>query len=398
MSWTREKLESEWIGASIDVLSDYAATALSAFDCVEKHLGTDWLASRRLQSWGPLPTLDLVFLGECLAAIENLQGFELLVKKVRSGDSSALSEMEAVRMFQVIGGVEIELAPQLTVGAATKKPDFRVRRSGERWTYVEVTHPDVSGVAIAAQELLQRLQGVARVRREFSLEIFLRREPSTTEEQEILAVATGLADSERFETIDLPHLALIAKQPFTGPIIAPLDHPGEDNKRPRFGAATGVFDCNGTEPPRIVSVRVPFSDDRADAFLKREAKQLSKSEQGLIMMDMKATRSGMQSWVSLLRRRLQPNLHTRVGGVCLFAKSFELGSPSVQLLFDLSTIENPHAHQTLPGWIIEGLREMAITENAKRAVPRSLQLIEPKTIDEERGLTPTGRIDRVIPE
>ena len=111
MPWTREKLEAEWIGAPIDALSDRAATALSAFECVEKRLGADWLATRHLQGTGIVPTLGIVFLGECLAAIENLQGFELLVEKVRSDDFSALSEMEAVRMFRLMGGVEIELAP-----------------------------------------------------------------------------------------------------------------------------------------------------------------------------------------------------------------------------------------------------------------------------------------------
>jgi hypothetical protein len=127
-----------------------------------------------------------VFLGECLAAIEGLQGFEALVEKVRTGDLSGQSEMEAVLLFRRMGDVEINLAPQLPVGTATKKPDFRVRRGDERWTYVEVTRPDTSDAAVAAQTLLQRFQAVARVRREFSLEIFLRREPNTTEEQALL--------------------------------------------------------------------------------------------------------------------------------------------------------------------------------------------------------------------
>ena len=369
MPWTRDKLEAEWIGAPIKALGDRAASALSAFDCVEKHLGAEWLTARHLQGSGPGPTLDLVLLGECLAGIETLQGFELLVEKVRTGDFSALSEIETVQMFRLMGGVEIELAPELSVGTATKKPDLRVRRGGERWTYVEVTHPDTSDAAMAAQDLLQRLQGVARVRREFSLEIFLRREPTTTEELALLAAATGLADSERFETIDLPQLALITKQPFTGPVITPLNHPDEDNNSPRFGAATGVLGGNGTEPQRLVSVRMPFSDDRADAFLKREAKQLSKNEQGLIMMDMTGTRSGLKSWDSLLRRRLQPNINTRVGAVCLFAKGTELGSTSLQLLFDFAPVENRYAAQPLPPWILEEFRKLASADDAKRAVP-----------------------------
>lgn len=369
MPWTRERLEAEWIGSPIEALGDSAASALRAFDCVEKHLGAEWLTARHLHGSGPGPTLDVVFLGECLASVDTLQGFEILLEKVRTGDVSALSEMEAVHMFRRMGDVEIELAPELLVGTAIKKPDFRVRRSGERWTYVEVTKPDTSDAAVAAQELLQRLQGVARVRREFYMEIFLRREPTTTEEQAILTAATGLADSDAFETIDLPQLALITKQSFTGPVVTPINHPGEDNKTPRFGVATGVLGGDGTEPQRLILVRMPFSEDRADAFLKREAKQLSKDEQGLIMMDMMGARSGMKTWGLLLRRRLQPDVHTRVGGICLFAKGLELGRTSLQLLFDFTTVENPHATQPLPRWVLDEIRQMAAVDDTKRAVP-----------------------------
>jgi hypothetical protein len=273
-------------------------------------------------------------------------------------------------MFGLMGGVEIELAPKLPVGTATKKPDIRVRRAGERWTYVEVTRPDTSEAAVAAQELLQRLQGVACVRREFSLEIFLRREPTTTEEQELLAAATGLADTERFDTIDVPSLALIIKLPFTGPVVAPVSHPGEDNRCPRYGAATVVACADGTEPQRLVSVRMPFTDDRADALLKREAKQLSKNEQGLIMMDMTGTHTGIQSWDLLLHRRLQPNIHTRVGGVCLFVKGIELSRTGLEQLYDFTIIENRHAAQPLPRWLFEEIRKMDAANDVNRAVPR----------------------------
>jgi len=51
MPWTREKLEAECIGAPIEALGDRAPAALSAFDCVEKHLGAEWLAARHLHSY-----------------------------------------------------------------------------------------------------------------------------------------------------------------------------------------------------------------------------------------------------------------------------------------------------------------------------------------------------------
>jgi hypothetical protein len=278
--------------------------------------------------------------------------------------------MKAVRMFKLMGEVEIELAPELRVADSIRRPDFRVRRSGERWTYVEVTRPDTSDAAIAAQAFLHRLNSVKDVRREFSLEIFLRCEPAPHEEAALLAAAMDLADSERFETIDLANLAIITKQHFAGPVVSPINHPGEDNTCPRFGVATGVLGGDGTEPQRIVSVRMPFSDGRADAFLKREAKQLARDEQGFIMMDMADAHIGMQNWGLLLRRRLQPNIHTRVGGICLFTNALELGTTGLHTLFEFSTIENRHAVQPLPVWILEELRKLAAIDNAKRATPR----------------------------
>jgi hypothetical protein len=229
--------------------------------------------------------------------------------------------------------------------------------------------PDTSETVEDARKLLNRLQIVANVKREFSLEIFLRRNPNATEEKALLLSATSLADSDRYETLDLPDLALITKQPFTGPIITPIDHPAEDNSRPRVGTATGVICNDGTEPNRLVSVRMPYTDDRAESFIKREAKQLSKIEPGLIMMDMTKSNAGMKYWKSFLLRRFQPNVHTRVGGVCMFSSGIESGHTGIHLLFNLVTVENKHATNPLPGWIFEGLKNIATVENGKRSVP-----------------------------
>jgi hypothetical protein len=375
MTWTRERLESEWIGGPIEALGARGSTAITAFDCIEKHLGTAWLEACRLNGLGTAPTLGLVLLGECLGAIETLPGFGVLVQKIRNSDASTWAELEAVWMFRRIGDVEIELAPDLAVSAAVKKPDFRVRRASERWTYVEVTRPEVSDEAVAAQELLRRLHEVAAVRRAFSMEIFLRREPTASEEGTLLAHAFTYANSDEFGTVDIPGLAILTKDPFTAPVVTRHAHPNEDDELPRIGTACGVVGGNGSEPQRIVSVRMPFSDERGDAFLKREAKQLSKDEQGLIMIDMTVTRIGMQIWEGILRTRLQPNLHTRVGGICLFAKGTERGPNGIEVLFDLRTMENPHAVQPLPPWILAGLASLAAADDAKRAVPRS----KPKT-------------------
>jgi hypothetical protein len=369
--WTTERIERDWIVGPLTELGERAQYAVRAFQAVDHHLGGDWLLAHRTASWGTGPTLAIVHLGQCLVAVEDLDGADVLVSKIRSGDLSALSELEAIWMFSEVPNVEIELAPDLRVGSSVKKPDFRIRRRGERWTFVEVTRPDMSDAAQAAQQLLQRLNDVMLVARAFSMEIFLRRNPDQSEEKSLLAESFALADSDTFGRVDIPGLAIITKEPFTGPVVTPLIHPEEDNSCPRFGVATGVLGGDGSQPQRLVCVRMPFTDDRADIFIKREAAQLSRDEQGLVMIDMSAAQIGVRGWVPLLRRRLQPNIHTRVGGLCLFTKGTELGHSSPQLLFEIATIANPHAPQPLPSWIWETLSARAIADNAKRAVPHA---------------------------
>ena len=55
-------------------------------------------------------------------------------------------------------------------------------------------------------------------------------------------------------------------------IIVVGSHAGEPNVS-RVGAAAGVF--GGDEPSRHISVRMPFADERAEAFMTGEARQLS---------------------------------------------------------------------------------------------------------------------------
>jgi hypothetical protein len=46
---------------------------------------------------------------------------------------------------------------------------------------------------------------------------------------------------------------------------------------------------------RHVAVRVAFSDDRADEFLRKEAKQLPKDAPGVVMIDASKATSGMRN-------------------------------------------------------------------------------------------------------
>jgi hypothetical protein len=51
---------------------------------------------------------------------------------------------------------------------------------------------------------------------------------------------------------------------------------------------------------------------RAKQFLESEAKQLPKDLPGLVMVQVSHAVGAFKTWGPILRRRLQPNLHTRV--------------------------------------------------------------------------------------
>lgn len=106
---------------------------------------------------------------------------------------------------------------------------------------------------------------------------------------------------------------------------------------------------------RRVVVRIPYQDERAEEFLNREAAQLPRGGPGLVMVDMGEAGSGFTAWPPLIARRLQPNVHTRVGGVCLFASHVTLGERGVVLRSETKIMINAHAKAALPSWISETL-------------------------------------------
>jgi hypothetical protein len=68
----------------------------------------------------------------------------------------------------------------------------------------------------------------------------------------------------------------------------------------------------GPDVNRHVVVRIAFTDERAEEFLRAEARQLPTDAPGLVMIFPGG--SGWKTWEPVLRSRLQPGMHTRVSG------------------------------------------------------------------------------------
>jgi len=305
-----------------------------------------------------MPLLQVVSMGGRLGVLDAIEGAERLAKKLQQHDASAEAELTAMHLLHSRNRTaEIELEPDVVAGESVRRADFRIRAPGETWTYAEVTRPNISEARERLTAILDRITAlVLQVKREYAVEVFLRREPEDDEIEPLLVRVQQFCvdgEAEREQVGDLAFLLLSAVRP--GHII-PHQEP-EEPATPRLGAAKYIG--GGDEPRRHIVVRVPYADKRADKFLADEARQLPKGHPGLIMVDASGEPTAFASWAPIVKRRFQPNVHTRVSGLCLFAPQLlPLGDqllwiPQVRLHI------NPYARLALPQWMQQAPDEAA---------------------------------------
>jgi len=351
MAWTYEDIQRDWLAGNRIAVAP--ADVVAAFDRCERVLGREWTDQARGNRTGTAPTLKVVSMGQELAALEDVAGSEQLVEKIRSGDPSAIAELRAIHLLRSQGGTAVELEPLVRASDADRKCDFRIQRNSEGWAYVEVTRPDVSEANARVESLLQTIiDQVSSIKKVFTLEVFLRREPTEEEAASLFATSLDLCAAEnaaqaicRRELVaDLGFLIL--NQHPAGQFV--LNDHGEEPV-PRLGAMKAIVGPG--EPNRHVAVRMAYADQRAERFLTREARQLPTDAPGLILVEMLKAPGGFRSWEPVLQRRFQPAMHTRVGGACLFSSGLVPTPDGEAALYQTKLILNQHARIPLPEWI-----------------------------------------------
>ncbi len=359
MTWSLEDIELGWIGGEVSVLAVPPASIVAAFDRAEQYLGRTWIEKARTSSgninWGPISTLRIVNMGQKLAVLKNVNDPKRLLDRIRNDDLSAEGELTAIYLLLARNpDVAVELYPKV----GEREADFRVRAPNEQlWTYVEVTQLSDSEDHDRATEVMQQIAAVLKpIRLTFSLETFLRRIPTQLEIVEILAKIRELCTRSGKQREELSNslgfLSLNQSEPSQ---VVAHSHPGEENVS-RLGMANVI--SGPGEPTRHISVRIAFSDDRAKATLDAEAPQLAKDAPGLIMAGVARATGAMKTWEPLLQRRFQPQMHTRVGGVCLWWGGLFATSKGEDQLFETKLISNPHARFPLPAWIRKTISEI----------------------------------------
>ena len=369
MTYTWQEIEQDWLGGG-GGLAASPDEVLSAFNEVAARFGREWVEATRTRngtsSRGWAPTLYIVTMARLLRSLDGLPNAAGLLEKVSQGSADARAELIAIDLIRTENpGTIIEVEPEIQVGTRNRKPDFRTQMGGEPWTYVEVTNPNTSDAQEEVRRGLQRLTGLVRdCSGSFALEVFLKREPSAAELDLIADMIMREHQTRGQSAVELPSDLGTLYWNYQPPGAMVLDDHGEPY-RPRLSSAAVALntDQHGlVDQHRHIAVRWPFTDVRAETFIRHEARQLAKDAPGLIMIYTSGTVGAMKAWRTLIEQRLQPNFHTRVSAVCLFSSAVRETEQGGDWNVGCKLILNPHARIPLPQWIIKQLEHFPSSE------------------------------------
>jgi hypothetical protein len=370
MAWTWKQIEQDWLAGGR--VATEPSAVIEAFERVEAVFGRDWIEQSRVHPLvvpkgsspqttvvrGSDPVLTVVQMGGLLGSLEGIPDVDTLMKKLRRGERAAMAEATAIHLLrQHPSDSVVELEPTVPVaGRSDRKGDFRVRRNGEPWTYVEVSATDRNATERDVLRILERLgEPVHSMSGSFALELFFRSLPGEDEAEAILGRVRDLDGRADSLSEELPEgLGTLVYDPTGDPTdVSPrvLNEP----YRPGLGRAAVV---HREGEVRSISVRLPYADNRGRKKLGKESLQLPRNDPGLVMIDTAGAPGSRQSWEPAIRGDLHN--HTRVSAVCLFRWA---SMPQNDLAEVVSVtgrlIVNPSARRTLPSWITERLSALA---------------------------------------
>jgi len=92
----------------------------------------------------------------------------------------------------------------------------------------------------------------------------------------------------------------------------------------------------------IVTVGIPFADQRAKEVLEGEYHQLTTHFPNIIVIDLSGVPKGMENWPVYIKRRLQPSINRKISAVIL-SGSVNAKRVETQTFWIL----NPHAHHKI---------------------------------------------------
>ena len=345
MTWTINQIERELLSAEIASIVFPESEVVDAVNRVQRMLGNEWIEAETRNQKGLAVAMRIIGMGLRLRTIEPVSQSKELLDKLRKRDTSADAELTAIRLLcSRFPEVEVELFPPV----GNRVADFRVRKGPEEWTTVEVAQATESAEHKRLSAILKRLTSAFRsLDNPFSLEVIFRREPTDAEFVRLVEAMPQFCAEGGFKTARLnDELGVLLLNHVPVGQLPYSSVPGLDDV-PYIGLS--VF----FRRDQVATVKVAFSDDRAEQMLRKQSKQLPEGKRGLIMISGPSSESELRVWKPLILRRFERGIHTRVGGVCLFDGGMVPCGSQTGWQIQAHLIQNFHAASPLPSWIQE---------------------------------------------
>lgn len=296
-----------------------------ALHALEKHWPerVQALASAPMRGLGVI--LGAIELGQVLADTVGLVGAEPVLKRLRTGERSAASELTAAATFSRLGFI-----PALEVEVEGKVPDLALM-FGSTAVYVEVITPDRSEIVKAVTEQINEMAGAILA-------------------VDVSSLCKAIVDSGYVEEPqDIPSVGRFVKRPFS---LSPVVTPSIDSRTAGtvLGAARALVEG---EKGGLAAVRVAVFDGRARRLLAGELHHFSKGSPNVLLIDCGGVPGGVGDWVPSITRCFQPAQNTRISAVILYQTGM-IGAP-LQLHRTWKVLPNPHATNPLPIVLLDAL-------------------------------------------
>ena len=288
---------------------------------------------------------DIIDYGRTLHACRNLEGFENVVRRLRTGDKGELAELKfATNLIEA--GYRPELEPNLN----GNRLDAVVVEGAEQ-VYIEVISPELSQAIQRAEEGIGILACALTACTPGSItDVHMIADPNDDAIRHVLAFV--LSGPETFIAHEIPSIALVAIRPFD-PRIELI----KSNFIDRGVPAIGIVSTNGDgRLPSFAMVRLPIDDQRAARLMEAETHQLSRDEINVLAIDLSNIPGGIRDWQPLIQRRFQPNLNRRFGAVILFTRVNQLHNANI--LRGYRVLRNPYAYRAVPEALLRAIENL----------------------------------------
>jgi hypothetical protein len=312
----------------------------AALDALERHMPESIDAAVAQGLRGIAIIAPLVDSGITLLACEQLEGFEQVLRRLRSGQQASASELYVGRALTEVG-YRPTLEPPLNENVL----DASVSAAG-RTVYMEVISPQLSEVMAQAYAGMQSVGDRLTIEvPDSNLDVYLFPTYEHIHLDSVVALAKDQAALSYSTMKDIPNVALVRYDPTQNPPAFPM---------PPAYEGMPVLVTIRSEGTRV-AVHLLFEDIRVQRLMEAESHHFSPKEVNVLIIDVTQAGGGFSTWTPLIQRRFQPTINRRFGAVALYQSYTTIGGKVGRLW---TTLWNEYAYQPVPQEFLDNLRRL----------------------------------------